>query len=832
MQLKIKTISLLGLLLVCSSGLRAQAFLANYGIPFAAETTLEAIRDLSKTACGVGPQAYICQYVAGFFELQKNNIQAGFSKHLQEKVASGAQSIYNQAFGPIKAESVTQFQASMEQFRKASTKTQSTQSIKSRMNMAQWLPIFDALYELGTDKALAYAVFLIGVFLPEYNGDEPELALKPQALFAANRLSIAGIKQQLQAEIYQTWVNEDSKLTARFERILAAWQGIESAAQEMDMTSSQAGQMAAGTGFLIAPTLKLIDPKLLGISGNSLLTSLTQNMAEATTRAYALDAAAHARLLVQSAGGNKTSVSYQTLQNRQNALTQMWSELGLTMQANLWRYLAMIIPGFVQVAREPDLHQKAAMLASILSYIRRYDPEYPIEDRFLQMTFEAILGGFEFLTPELKEAFEGNLRWLDPDFNQDTRVQAYYTSILSPFCPMPVMAETKVPVASMGLSWGVQWAYMFLKETVFKKMPEFFKETFERASSVVILGVGDPAKFEIQQSINDAIRPKSNAESVLSAGAVQLLGRLGIDAQMARAIYERLVPTFSHMLDAARESYKAGHPQKAARSLVYLSSLISEIYPEAPTNDQLIADLIRVRFTQFVDPNSLKTHLEDLLSHQEPVLACFMQQRLFAAGLLNENCESHQEAVSEWSYYLSPTGLAYVATTGLAYALPGLVAWKLPKELSNRPATYAWLGAKSLVVTNVYLGITKGPLDWIKSQAQLWTQYQYINGWWGQDSFRVDEDSTWGKSRDLFSGRQRTLLTYLNSDAQEGRKDLIVILGNWALNFRKTQPDYTTFEEFIQTPFGKHYAEAKEVLRPYFERMSGNLTFEGNNNEN
>ncbi len=851
MYKKTKKIGLLGLMLAFSIGAKAQIQeakdkAANYGVPWVAETILEAIKEESKTLCGVGPQAYICQYVASLSSLQTNNVQSSFSRHLQEQVASGVQGFYNEAFGPLKAEPVSQFHTSMEKFRSVSTKAQSTQSIKARLNMAQWLPIFDALFELGTDKSLAYAVFLIAVFLPEYDGSEPELVSKPKALFAQNKLHVGKIIEQLQTETYPAWMRSDPALSERFESILAAWQGVKIGPRKsIAPTSADATQVAAWTGFLATPISKLISivpkkkdqPLLWWEHGvNAFIESASQNTAEATTRAYAIDAAASTRRWVQNAGGNRTSTSYSTLQARQNILTQMWSELGLTMHANLWRYLAMIVPGFAQVVREPNIHKQAAMLASILSYVRVYDPEYSTDDPFMQMTFEAIFGGFDFLTPEFKNAFEGNLRWLDPDFIKETGVQAYYASILSPLCLVQTVPETKIPVASTGLSWLVQWGYTFSKEGWIKKWPKFFGENFDRAFKTVILGVGEPAKYEIQRSINDGIRQQSAAEARLSAGAVQLNARLGIDAQRARAIYERLVPTFSHILDAAREAYEAGNTQKTARLMVYLCALIAEIYPEAPTNDVLIAKLIEARLTNWVSLDTLEPELGKLLAEKPPVLACFIKQRLFAAKLVLENCQLNEERESNWDYYTSPNGLAYAVITGIAYTLPGLVACGLPGKLVdrawtyapqgmtqheyvNRAATYAWRGFKSLFVTNVYLGIAKGPLEWIKSQAQLWTQYQYINGLWGPPSLRVDEDNTVGKSRTLFSNRQYKLPMYLSGNAEEGRKDLIVILTNWALNARKENPDYVTFEEFINTPFGQHYSAEADVLRPYFDEM-------------
>jgi hypothetical protein len=815
-----------------SLGARAQVmpYIADYGVPLAAETTIEIIKEcLGKGFWG--------QWALGLLQLQNNNIQNGFSKHLQDKVASGAQSIRNGIHASVKSENAADFLASMNQLRSASQKAHSTESIKSRMNMAQWLPILESLYELASHqkdpedsaRIIAYAVFIIGTFLPEFSAKDPEVFSKPYHLFKIGKLHK---KQTLQAaEAYRDWTNNEPSLQARLEKIIHVWATGEGNTEPLGVSET-----IDWMGYGIFAAGLLLPPAAVGSFKNeiirgSLVQALNGNIAESLTRVNMMKLAADTRLSVQQLGmpltNHSSSVSFEAHQQRQFTISKTWSELGLTMRANLWRYLAILVPDLVKIAQEPNVQNRAAMFASVLSYLRQYDPEYPIDDRFMRMSIRAVLGGYAFANTEFQEALEGNLRWLDPGYNTHQEVRDYYQLVLSPSdssttLRMPgfvsAIRASGLPVFSFAISWGSEGINSGLKVLFgYAKWPAFFKETYDRVLGSIIRGVGDPVKNDIQQSINDATRieKKSNAEVRLSSGSVEMNGRLGPDAQMSRAIYERLLPTFSHILDSAREAYQAEDPEQAAGLIIYLADLIATIYPEAPANDPLIASLIKTRFSQFVDLDILESAILKALPTNKPVLSCFLTQRFFTANLLTENCIPQEETSWTWSGISAQA--MYWSVMGAGFLLPGAFAWakgRYGNNFENIPwaARKLSLASLSLVVTSVFNGITKGLMDWSKSIAQRTAQRALI-------SDRVDESENTGRAHEFFSARQWELQKHLPLNPQEARKDLVVILPNWALNFRKTVPDYTTFEEFLKTPLGLDYAEGKEALRPFFERI-------------
>src|SRR3989338_8589450 len=177
------------------------AYVADYLIPAAAETGREAVNSFVKSTICTGSTSSIvqftCSWLQGFNELQKNNLQNGLSKHLQEKIAANSQSFYNDLFPPTRSENAFGFQKSMAALRSAELQAQSTESLKSRSLMGQWLPIFDSLFALAakedtsdemTARVLAYTVFLFVIFLPEYRADDLQLSLKPRNIFKTKLL--------------------------------------------------------------------------------------------------------------------------------------------------------------------------------------------------------------------------------------------------------------------------------------------------------------------------------------------------------------------------------------------------------------------------------------------------------------------------------------------------------------------------------------------------------------------------------------------------------------------------------------------------------------------
>lgn len=814
------------------SSVRAQAVLADYGVPWLVETGIGIVKDYADPKFCPN---YGCQFVLGLLALQNNNIQNGFTKHLQDKVASHVQHLYNDAFSQDRTEVADAFQSSMQRLRSASTKAHSTESIKSRMTLAQWLPVVDSLFDLAKDKnpqeaarLVAYAAFLIGTFFPEYSGTDEEIFSKPHLLFKNQIVSQGQVLEALKA--YEDWTGEELPLQNRLFDLFYAWQtGEEPKTVNASLPTSNRPLTIAVTAAILTPGLVGYNPNLIG---STFVSTLNQNMAEALTRSQVLDLAAHARRSVQRIGmspSNITSDSYERHKDRQFAITQAWSELGMMMRTNTWRYLAVLVPQLVQISKEENTQKRAAMLASVLSYIRQYNPEYGAQDRFMKMSFEAVFGDFGFVTAEFLEAFEGNLRWLDPGFETHVEVRKYYNmalgiETLSLFqakegvwaTSLGLLKATGLPLPSFGLSWFAEAVNTGIKISLVNKLPIFFRETYDRILGTIIRGVGEPAKNDIQQAINDAVREgnKTNAETQLSIGAAQLNGRIGPDAQMARAIYERLLPTLMHILDTGRQAYEQGQLERSARTVVYFAELLETVYPEAPTRDILLANLLKERIGQYVDEQQLASHLEALL--WEPTsLNCHIRQRLFVAGLIEQDCLALTETETETSWSTLGFEAAYYAVTAAAWVLPGAVAVLKARSgdlVQNYWAKKSLWAAVGMGATSVFNGISKGLMDKTRSTAQRWTQYAFIEE-------RLDETENWGKAHNLFSARQLELQRILTSNAQEGRKDLIVVMGNWALNFRKTMPDYTTFEEFLKTPLGKDYAEGKEVLEVFFCSM-------------
>ncbi len=792
------------------------ALVADYGIPFLAEMGFTVLEDIP--------------FTKGLISLQGTNLRNGFSKHLQDKITAKTQDAYNAAFPPVKSEFADEFQTSMTDFYRASLRAHSTESIKSRMTMASWMPIFDALFTLETPDALAFAVYLFSEFLPEYSPDDLEIYDKARSQF--QKISLKDVETQLV---------KYGQLEARVHDVLAIWALGESASNS-HRENHVVSMRPLMTSLVGAGLASYVNGKL-----PASITPLNRAFSDGMTRAQVFDLAARTRKLVQNIGepaANLTSTSYDLHRRRQMEIGLLWSELGLVMRTNLFRYLAVIVPGLVTMKSAPTMAVQSAMLANMLSYIRQYDPEY-LDDRFLRWCFEAVLGGMDYFTPEFKENVEGNLRWIDPGYALP-EVQAYYAAVLNPI-PLSLIVtdlgyraylgqslsqikkSTGIPLPSIFLTWSANLLHTNLKGPLTKVHP-VLGGVYDQFGKALILGVSEPGSNDIQQAINDFTRAtnKSNAETQLSQGYVQLNARFGMDAQMARAIFERFLPTLNHILDAAREAYERGEVEKAASIMLYWAELITVVYPETSVDDHLLATMARSRFTQFVDVKRIAEAIERILPREKEIFSCLVNSRLFYAGLTNANCDNDGTATSMGMM------LAFYGVTTFAYALPGLVAWQMPPKIQSahvsratglNPAyvtanlggllkalNVAYSAAKNLLVVNTFMGVAKPLVDLAKSNSQSTGQLLFLKK-------RVDEDETWDKSRKLFSNRQWELPKHLNGLAQEGRKDLIVVLANWAFNFRQVNPEYRTFEEFLKTPLGQHYAEGAGMLRPFFEKM-------------
>lgn len=350
-----------------------------------------------------------------------------------------------------------------------------------------------------------------------------------------------------------------------------------------------------------------------------------------------------------------------------------------------------------------------------------------------------------------------------------------------------------------------------------KGMLELFK-TFTR---VAIRAVNQPATDQTQSYFqrifqaavqNDDPR-LSHIEKDLVSRMTEIEGRLGVEAQMSRGVYERLYPILEYSLSAARSAIEErANEDEASDLIIYAAHLLTNLYPEMKSDDATTLRLVKTSLTENLSlsqelQSMIRKKLEDIGDHAA-------LKQVSEWGILEKSSE---EASSSANEFLKKITLGSIACAG--YLVPALAKTLLIPRIAD---TYLLKDFPILSRTfvnffsnQIYYGITNPHTLMIGSETQKWMISHSITK-------RVDEEENTDRADHIFSAQNRKARTIFSPQAQNLRTHLILMLRVLAPHFKEAREKIWEADERAAM---RELVSGAIYLRRYFPEVQANDLF-------
>ncbi len=344
----------------------------------------------------------------------------------------------------------------------------------------------------------------------------------------------------------------------------------------------------------------------------------------------------------------------------------------------------------------------------------------------------------------------------------------------------------ELPYYIYGLPYVAVLAQALLEEYLIKRMTDriftangrpgiFMTETFKTLSEVVLRAVKQPAldrtQSYFQHFFGSAVHNNDpfvdQIEKVLGGSISEIEGRLGIEAQMARAVYERLLPILEAAFDLAASAYHDKRLEEAAELVTYAARFLSQLYPEMDSQDATTARLAKSSFAERVLISE---------SFQDAVVAKIDNEDRSALELLNA------WAIIDDAHFPDPEtpGALDSFKSYAPYAL-GAAGYFIPALAKTFKISNFWVRVGiNFMVNQFYYGITQPHSLMLLSETQLWMISHSITP-------RVDENENQGRTNALFVVQNRKVRTLLSAQSQTLRSHLIVMIRALVPQFREAR---------------------------------------------